>query len=238
MGELEAADREARRSYRDFAAADDDWGRGLALVVRGVVARGLDEPAHASDLLSDALEYGEKTGHPLLIGMARTIRGFVALDQGDPHAAEADARAVLAVVEPHDVLEAAQVGPRVLLGMSHLAVGAPEAAVAELAGLAEFADTPSLLFPRRQAIACYAAALLAAGRADEALAWAQRAATAPGEDVRSRVQTGRVLAQALAAVGRHEEAVVVASAAVTEAHATQQVAERGRTAAVLDTLSG
>src|SRR6185503_10380614 len=77
LGELAEADREARRAYRDFAAVDDNWGRGLSLVVRGVVARGLAEPIHAYDLLSDAAECGEKTGHPLLIGMARTIRGFV-----------------------------------------------------------------------------------------------------------------------------------------------------------------
>ena len=75
-GDLADADREARRAYRDFAAAGDDWGRGLALVVRGVVARELAEPAHAYDLLTDATEYGEKTGHPLLIGMSRTMRGL------------------------------------------------------------------------------------------------------------------------------------------------------------------
>src|SRR5207244_4070139 len=54
LGELRAADRAARQAYRDFAATEDDWGRGLSLVVRGVVARGLGEPAHARDLLSDA----------------------------------------------------------------------------------------------------------------------------------------------------------------------------------------
>jgi class 3 adenylate cyclase/tetratricopeptide (TPR) repeat protein len=237
LGELAEADREARRSYRDFAAADDDWGRGLALVVRGVIARGLDEPSHATDLLTDALEYGEKTGHPLLVGMARTIRGFVSVDQGDAASAEADARAVLAVVEPHDVLEAAQVGPRVLLAMARLAGGDPPAAVNLLADVAALADSPSLLFPRRQAVASYAEALLAAGRPDEALEWARRAAAAPGEDVRSRVHAGRVLARALDAAGLHAAAVDAASAAVREAYATQQVSERASTQAVLATLS-
>src|SRR6266487_4156100 len=162
VGELAEADREARRSYRDFAAADDDWGRGLALVVRGVVARGLGEPSHAADLLSDALGYGEKTGHPLLIGMARTIRGFVFLDQGRVAEAEADARAVLAVVEPHDVLESAQVGPRVLLAMAFLGSGNVAGAVELLRPVAALAEEPSLLFPRRQAVASYALALLSA----------------------------------------------------------------------------
>ncbi|GAA1803865.1 AAA family ATPase [Planosporangium flavigriseum] len=237
LGELAEADREARRSYRDFAAADDDWGRGLALVVRGVIARGLGEQSHAIDLLTDALEYGEKAGHPLLIGMARTIRGFVSVEQGDAAAAEADARAVLAVVEPHDVLEAAHVGPRVLLANARLAAGDAPAAVDLLRDVAASAEGPSLLFPRRQAVACYAEALLAAGRHEEALEWSRRAVAAPGEDVRSRVHAGRALARALAAVGKRDEAVIVASAALRESQATQQVSERATSQAVLSELS-
>jgi class 3 adenylate cyclase/tetratricopeptide (TPR) repeat protein len=237
LGELAEADGQARRSYRDFAAADDDWGRGLALVVRGVIARGLGEPSHAIDLLTDALEYGEKTGHPLLIGMARTIRGFVLLDEGDVPAAEVDARAVLAVVEPHDVLESAHVGPRVLLANARCAAGDAPAAVAMLADMAALVDVPSLLFPRRQAVASYAEALLAAGRPEDALEWARRAVAAPGEDVRSRVHAGRALARALDAVGQHAEAATVASAALREANATQQVSERAATQAVLSALS-
>ena len=237
VGELAEADREARRSYRDFAAADDDWGRGLALVVRGVVARGLGEPSHAADLLSDALGYGEKTGHPLLIGMARTIRGFVFLDQGRVAEAEADARAVLAVVEPHDVLESAQVGPRVLLAMAFLGSGNVAGAVELLRPVAALAEEPSLLFPRRQAVASYALALLSAGRPAEALDWARRAVAAPGEDVRSRVQACRVLAAALDAAGRRDEAIEMATSAVREAFATQQVSERAAAQAVLASLS-
>src|SRR5918998_6417835 len=76
LGELAEADRAARRAYRDFAAASDDWGRGLALVVRGAVARGLGEPEHAADLLTDALSFAQRSGHPLLLGMAGTLRGF------------------------------------------------------------------------------------------------------------------------------------------------------------------
>ena len=108
LGELAEADREARRAYRDFAAADDDWGRGFALVVRGVVARGLGEPAHAADLLTDALACGERTGHPLLIGMAGTMRGFVSLDARRSDRAEADAErtACSALMAAHNVLPA------------------------------------------------------------------------------------------------------------------------------------
>src|SRR5262245_63402231 len=57
LGELAVADRDARRAYRDFAVTDDNWGRGFALVVRGVVARGLGEHHHAVDLLTDAERY-------------------------------------------------------------------------------------------------------------------------------------------------------------------------------------
>ncbi|MFI5906198.1 adenylate/guanylate cyclase domain-containing protein [Dactylosporangium sp. NPDC051541] len=196
-GDLADADREARRAYREFAAAGDDWGRGLALVVRGVVARELNEPAHAYDLLSDATEWGEKTGHPLLLGMSRTMRGFVSLDRGDPVAAEADARAVLQVVETHDVLEAAKVGPRVLFGLARLAQGDLPTALETLGCVAAERLGPSVIFSRRQAVAAYAAALLVAGRDAEALDWARQAQGAPGEDVRGRDYAAGVLRDAL-----------------------------------------
>jgi tetratricopeptide (TPR) repeat protein len=237
LGDLAEADREARRAYRDFAAAGDDWGRGFALVVRGVVARGLAEPDHAYDLLTDALRYCEATGHPLLIGVARTLRGLVALDRGEPHLAEVEARAVLAVVEPHDTLPAAQVGPRVLLACARLADDDAPAAVRLLAPIADEADDPSLLFSRRQAVASYANALLAAGRPEEALHWAQRAMDVPAEDVRSCVVSTRVLAQALAAAGRPADARATAREAVRLAYATQQVSERQTSDALLGSLA-
>jgi class 3 adenylate cyclase/tetratricopeptide (TPR) repeat protein len=237
LGDLAEADREARRAYRDFAAAGDDWGRGFALVVRGVVARGLAEPDHAYDLLTDALRYCEATGHPLLIGVARTLRGLVALDRGEPDLAEVEARAVLAVVEPHDTLPAAQVGPRVLLACARLAADDAPAAVRLLAPIADEADDPSLLFSRRQAVASYANALLAAGRPGEALHWAGRAMEVPAEDVRSCVVSTRVLAEALAAAGRPAQALAVAREAVRLAYATQQVSERQNSDAVLRSLA-
>jgi class 3 adenylate cyclase/tetratricopeptide (TPR) repeat protein len=232
LGDLAQADSDARRAYRDFSAADDDWGRGLSLVVRGVAARGLGEPVHAYDLLTDAAECADCSGHPLLIGMSRTIRGFTSLDRNDPAAAEADARRVLQVVEPHDVLEPAQVGPRVLLALARQAQGDTTTALRLLAGVAATTDAPSLVFPRRHAVAAYAEVLLAAGRSAEALDWARRAVATPGEDVRSRVVAGRVLACALAAAGELTEARIVAEAAVQEAYATQQVSERGAAEAV------
>ncbi|MEU9509430.1 adenylate/guanylate cyclase domain-containing protein [Micromonospora sp. NPDC048170] len=227
LGELAEADRGARRAYREFAAASDDWGRGFALVVRGVVARGLGEPGHAADLLTDALSYAERTSHPLLTGMAGTLRGFVALDLGDYDTAERDARSVLTAVEPHNPQAPAQVAPRVLLATARLAAGDSATAVGLLAPVATAAaNVPSLLFSRRQTMARYASALLAHGQCEQALDWAQRAVTAPAEDVRSQVVAASVLAEALAACGRPEEALATAEEAVRLAYATEQRSER------------
>jgi len=226
LGDLTEADAAARRAFRDFSAADDDWGRGLSLVVRGVVARGLGEPAHARDLLTDALSCAERTGHPLLVGMAGTVRGFVHLELDDPAAAAADADRVLSRMTSQSVLPAVRVGPRALRALADLAAGDTGTALAELSDIAADAAEPSVLFPRRQAVAGYAQALLAAGCGAEALTWARRAVDLPAEDVRSRVVAGRVLAQALAAVGESDEALVVAAEAVREAYGTQQTSER------------
>ncbi|WP_433551889.1 adenylate/guanylate cyclase domain-containing protein [Micromonospora zamorensis] len=227
LGDLAEADREARRAYREFAAASDDWGRGFALVVRAVVARGLGEPEHAADLLTDALAYAERTSHPLLTGMAGTLRGFVALDMGDRETAERVARAVLTAVEPHNPQAPAQVAPRVLLATARLAAGDSATAVGLLAPVATAAaNAPSLLFSRRQTMAQYAAALLAHGQREQALDWARRAVTAPAEDVRSQVIAASVLAEALAACGQPTEALASADEAVRLAYATEQRSER------------
>ncbi|HKD96882.1 MAG TPA: adenylate/guanylate cyclase domain-containing protein [Micromonosporaceae bacterium] len=236
LGDLAEADRSARRAYGEFAATSDDWGRGFALVVRGTVARGLAEADHALDLLSEALEYGDRIGHPLLIGMARTIRGFVQLDRGEPGAAEADARVVLNMVAPHNVFESAAVGSRVLLGAARLATGDVEAALAQLEPVAAAAEEPSMLLPRRLAVAAYAAALIAAGRVDEAVDWADRAALAPGEDIRSATTTARIRARALAAVGSLDAARAAAAEAVASAYATEQRSERAACDALLAEL--
>ncbi len=236
MGELEEADRGARRAYRDFAVASDDWGRGLALVVRGVVARGLGSLDHAYDLLTDALTHGEKTAHPLLVGMAGTIRGFVDLDRGDPVAAELDARAVLAVVEPHNVMEPAEVGPRVVLGAARLAAGDVAEALRILEPVATRPGGAALLFPRRHGVALYARALRCAGRTAEALGYARQAVGMPGEDIRSRVIALRELASTLAEAGELAEARSVAAEAVQAAYATPQTAERAATDGLAATL--
>lgn len=227
LGDLAEADRAARRAYRDFDAAADEWGRGFALVVRGVIARGLGEPEHAADLFTDAMGYARRTSHPLLTGMAGTLRGFVALDSGDHDRAEREAQAVLAAVEPYNPWAPAQVAPRVLLATARLAAGDPGAAVGLLAPVATAAQTtPALLFSRRLTLAQYASALLAHGQAEQALDWARRARAVPAEDVRSQVITAAVLARAFAATGGSVAARASAQEAVRLAYATEQRSER------------
>ncbi|MET8147396.1 adenylate/guanylate cyclase domain-containing protein [Actinoplanes sp. NPDC049668] len=236
LGDLAEADAEARRAYRDFAAVSDDWGRGLALVVRGAIARGLNEPEHAEDLLTDALEFAARTGHPLLLGMAGTLRGFVALHRGDADAAEADARRVMIAVEPHNPLAPAQVGPRVLLAEARLRAGDSATAVGLLAPIAS--DTGgSLLFSRRQSLVSYASALLADGRIEDAATWIRRAREVPAEDVRSGVVAAMVLARVNAAAGAMAEARVAAEEAVLLAHSTEQLSERVAARELRDALA-
>ncbi|WP_326549902.1 adenylate/guanylate cyclase domain-containing protein [Micromonospora sp. NBC_01813] len=228
LGDLAEADQSARRAYRDFDSAADDWGRGFALLARGAVARGLGELEHAGDLLSDALDQGQRIDHPLLIGMAGTLRGFVALECGDVAYAERLAQSVLTSVEPHNPLAAVQVGPRVLLASARLAAGDPATAVGLLTPIAAATGTEAVLLSRRHALARYAAALLADGQPERALRWARRAIDAPAEDVRSRVIGLEVLATALAANDDHEGARRAAAEAVALAYATEQVSERAR----------
>jgi class 3 adenylate cyclase/tetratricopeptide (TPR) repeat protein len=236
LGELGEADGEARRAYRDFNAVGDDWGRGLALVVRGAIARGLGEFDHAFDLLTDALGYADRTGHPLLLGMAGTLRGFVALQRGDLALAEADARRVMTAVEPHNPLAPAQVGPRVLLAEARMRSGDAATAIGLLAPIAS--DTgASMLFSRRHALASYASALLADGRVDSALNWIERARGVPAEDVRSGVLTAMVHARVLAAAGRLDDARRESAEAVLLAYATEQASERVAAEELRDTLA-
>jgi class 3 adenylate cyclase/tetratricopeptide (TPR) repeat protein len=238
LGELAEADRGARRAYRDFVSAADDWGPGFALVVRGVVARGLGQPEHACDLLSEALWYAERSAHPLLTGMAGTLRGFVALGMADLSGAERDARLVLDAVGEPDPPGPAQVGPLSLLAAARVTAGDAAAAVALLAPVAAAEEVPNLLFSRRQALAWYAMALLADGQPESALEWARRAVATPAEDVRSQVLAIRALAEALAATGQSTAAVTAAREAVRLAYATQQIDEREVAEALLARLGG
>jgi class 3 adenylate cyclase/tetratricopeptide (TPR) repeat protein len=238
VGELAHADDEARRALVALDVTGDDWARSLALVVRGVVARGLAQPGRAIDLLNEADRVGERSSNPLTAAMARTIRGFSRLDGGDGAGAEADARETLAGLASLELDDAAKVGPLVLLAEARRAQGDLAGALPLLAGVVENSGSgPALVFPRRQALAHYATALVEVGRVAEAAAWARKAQDVPAEDVRSRVVALRALATALAASGESAAALEAAERAVHASTATEQVSERAACDALFRSLS-
>ncbi|MGH3737512.1 MAG: tetratricopeptide repeat protein, partial [Micromonosporaceae bacterium] len=237
LGELDEAEQQAREAYRDFDAIGDNWGRGFALVVRGVVVRGRGEPRKAIRLFDRAERAAERASHAFLGGMVRTARGYCHLDRGDADDAEADARQTLELVDGYDLREAARVAPRVLLAEAQRMRGDAGAAVELLAEVAGCSVCESLLFPRRQAVAAYAAALLDADRTDEALTAARRALGMPAEDVRSGVFAHRVYAEALAATGAPDDARQAAAKAAELAYATEFTSERAAADALVERLS-
>jgi ATP/maltotriose-dependent transcriptional regulator MalT len=174
--------------------------------------------------------------HPLTVGLAATVLGYVLLDSGDPAAAEDLAQTTLDVLEPLKLAEAAGVGPAVLLAQARRAQGDLDRALELLAEVAARGGTPSLIFPRRQALAHYAGAVLEAGSVPEAVEWAARAQEVPAEDVRSRVIALRALASAREASGDLPAAREAAREAQTLAYATEQVSERAATDAVVARL--
>ncbi|GLZ80399.1 hypothetical protein Afil01_52060 [Actinorhabdospora filicis] len=238
LGDLTDADTAARKAYRDFDRVDDDWGRGFALVVRAVVARSLAESDHARELALDAEIYGLKTGHPLLIGMARTVLGHCLLDAGDADGAERAALSTLELAVPFDVLESARTGPLALLAEAQRAHGDNTAALRLYGDIAAHLGAPTLLYPRRHAVARYADVLRADGRAGEALGWAKRAVDAPGEDISSKVAAQLSYAKALEATGSHADAVDAAEEAVRLTYSTEQRSHRAEAERLLEKLKG
>jgi class 3 adenylate cyclase/tetratricopeptide (TPR) repeat protein len=236
LGELAHAEKQATEALRTFRDAEEYWGQSLALVVLGAVARGRGHTEAAVPLLEDAMRCSRRAAHPLTVGLAATVLGYALLDARKPAEAEELARTTLEVLEPLKLAEAAGVGPVVLLAQARRAQGDLDRALELLAEVAARGGTPSLIFPRRQALAHYAGAVLEAGRVAEAVEWAGRAQEVPAEDVRSRVIALRALASARAAAGdlpAAREAVLEAHAL---AHATEQVSERAATDAVVARL--
>jgi Flp pilus assembly protein TadD len=94
-----------------------------------------------------------------------------------------------------------------------------------LGEVAATAAEASLLFPRRQALAHYAGALLAAGQVDRAAEVVAEASEVPAEDVRSRVVTLRVRAAVLLAQGRRDDARLALDDALRVASSTESRSE-------------
>jgi tetratricopeptide (TPR) repeat protein len=237
LGELAHAEEQAAEAMRAFTEAGEHWGESFALVVLGVAARGRGDNDVAIPLLERAMKTSRRAAHPLTVGLAATVLGYCLLDSGDPVGAEKLARTTLDVIEPLDMAEAAGVGPVVLLAQARRTQGDLGAALDLLADAAGKGGTPSLVFPRRQALAHYAGTLLEAGRAEEALEWAARAQEVPAEDVRSRIVASRALASAREATGDLPGARLAAAEARALAYATEQVGERMATDAVVERLT-
>ncbi|MFG1920438.1 AAA family ATPase [Cryptosporangium sp. NPDC048952] len=237
LGDLTHATQQADLAHAAFLTGRDPWGASLALTVRGVIARGMDRLDDAVELLSEALEMGAQVGHPLTAGIALTVRGYCHLAAGELAAAEADAARTLELIAPLEVDPSTRVGPLVLQAQARRLSGDRDGALQLLGEVVNDASGPSLLFPRRQALAHYAGVLLEAGKAEESLEWARRASRVPAEDIRSRIVSRRVLAVSLAATGALPEALAAADEAVALAYGTEQASERAASDTVRDRVA-
>jgi class 3 adenylate cyclase/tetratricopeptide (TPR) repeat protein len=237
LGEVTTAMHEATAAYSVFVEVGDTWGRTMALVVQGTAERARGAPDRAVALLERAARVSEAGGHPVTRSLALVVLGYCHLDRGDLDAAGVCADRALAEIAGLDLAPSALVGPRVLQAQVLRARRRYDEALAILDAAIAASDEPSLLFPRRQAIAHYAGAQLDCGRPAAALDAVQRALSVPAEDVRSRVVTLRVLAAALAANGDQPAAKVALGQALALAGATEQVAERGPTERALAAIA-
>jgi class 3 adenylate cyclase/tetratricopeptide (TPR) repeat protein len=235
LGDVSLARAEAERACTAFAELGDAWGQGLALVSAGVAARDAGEPKEAVQHLEQAVQVAEQAGYTVVVSLALVALGYANLELGDLVAAEAAAYRAAAVLaglhlEPH-----AAVGAQVLLAQVLRARGDVDTAL-ELLDAAESVQEPSLLFPLRQALAHRAGALLEAGRAEEALACAERAAAVDAEDIRSQVVALRVLGAARAACGDPAGAREALESALAVASSTEHVTEVAATERALAAL--
>jgi class 3 adenylate cyclase/tetratricopeptide (TPR) repeat protein len=201
LGHLGVAAEEAARAREGFVSAGDSWGEVMALIAGGIAARGLGATDQAVALLREAVRLSETETHPATGAIALVVLGLASLDAGDPDTAERAALRAQEVLAGLDLEPHALVGARVLLAQVRRARGDVASALELLQEVAQAVDEPTMLYPRRQALAHLAGALLESGRCEEALATAGRALTVPAEDVRSRVVALRVLAGAEAACG-------------------------------------
>jgi len=233
LGDLDIARDEAARAHTEFADLADTWGRSMSLAARAFAERGAARPDLAIDLFEQAVGASELGSHPVTGSLALCGIGYCQLDRGDPKAARLAAERAVAMLDGLELEPAALVGTQVLLAQAIRAEGDLAEALRLLADVADVTDEPSLLFPRRQALAHYAGALLEAGDVHPALAVIHRALAVPAEDVRSRVVALRVLAQCLAAAGDPPAARLAARQAEALARSTEQVSERPTTRRLL-----
>ncbi|HVV29805.1 MAG TPA: AAA family ATPase, partial [Mycobacteriales bacterium] len=219
LGALDEADAALAEASANFERLGDSWGRGLAAIGTGQLARAQGRPAESAAAFRNAVEVIGTEGHNPMAVLATVSLGLLHLDGGDIDGAEFEADRATKMVESVDVLTGALIGLWVLRSRLDRVRGRVDEAEELLRESLE-SGIPSYLFPRRQAYAHLAAAQLEQGRVPEAHAMAERALAEPAEDVRSRVVAQRVLGQILARRGdaAAAEAAVREAVAVAEEH--------------------
>jgi class 3 adenylate cyclase/tetratricopeptide (TPR) repeat protein len=201
LGEIDVALEECSAAYDDFAALGDTWGRCMALIATGVALRGQGRHRKAGRRLTEAVELARAEHHPAPAALALGVLGYLRLDMGDPRGAERAADDALELMASLDVRAGAVTGLRVLRAQALLVTGEDRAGAVEQLRAARDVREASLIFPRRQALAHLAGALLADGDVSVALAVAHEAMAEPAQDLRSRVVALRVLGGCLDAAG-------------------------------------
>jgi class 3 adenylate cyclase/tetratricopeptide (TPR) repeat protein len=237
LGSVASALEETTAAYEMFAELGDTWGQTLALAAKGAALRAANEHAEATKCLERAVQISAESGQRPTGALALGVLGYCRLDVGDLDAAEDAARQGLATISGLDLRPAARIGPQVLLAQVLRARGDLPEALRLLRAAEAVQEEGSLVFPRRQALAHLAGALLASGEVQAALDTVHRAMAVPAEDVRSRVVTLRVLAQCLANVGDAPAAAYAARQAHAAATMTQMRSEVAASARLRDALA-
>jgi tetratricopeptide (TPR) repeat protein len=193
----------------------------LALTAAGVALRGQARHRKAGRRLTEAVEIARAEHHPAPAALALGALGYLRLDMGDPHGAEQAAAEALELMSGLDVREGALAGLRVLRAQALRAVGEDRDTALELLHQARAVPEASLVFPRRQALAHLAGALLEDGDASGALQIAHEAMAEPAQDLRSRIVSLRVLGGCLDACGDRPAGRFALRQSVALAGATQ-----------------
>jgi predicted ATPase len=236
LGDVGFAEQQAREARDGFAALSDRWGEGLADVALAAAERGAGAPERALAAAESALNTADSQRYPVTGSLAMVVAGYCHLDVRRFDEAEQCAGRALTTLAGLDLEPNAAVGAQVLLAQALRGRGELDWALALLEKATESTEQPSLIFPRRQATAHRAGALLASGRRAEALDTVHRALRVPAEDIRSRVVTLRVLAQCYRASGDLVAARASLRQGLALAFATDQVSERAATERALAEL--
>ncbi len=237
LGEVGVALDQTGAALADFAELGDTWGESMALVAQGAALRGASRHREAEQALRRAVDVSRAAGHPVTGALALGVLGYCRLDLGDVDGAQEAAEEALTWLEPMDLEPTALTGLRVLLAQTLRARGLVAEAV-PLLREAESSREGSLIFPRRQALAHLAGALIDSGRPGEAGPVLREAFAVPAEDVRSRVVSLRVLAHWLTTRGDARAAQMALRQALALARSTEMRSELPATERALDLLAG